>query len=64
MLLTLLITARHQVDLQRTFSVVGPSVWNGPPLAQRFLPWVYSDTFYSSLKTVPFSHAGFGSTSE
>src|SRR6218665_2666921 len=35
----------------RAFSVVGPSVWNGLPLALRFLPRVHSDTFYSSLKT-------------
>src|SRR6218665_279861 len=33
-------------------SVVGPSVWNGLPLAQQLLPRVLSDTFYCSLKLV------------
>jgi len=42
----------------RSFSVVGPSVWNGLPLAQRLLPIVHSDTFYSSLTTVHFNRAG------
>ena len=34
-----------------TFSVVGPTVWNGLPLAQRLHPRILSDTFYSSLTT-------------
>src|SRR6218665_378215 len=34
----------------RAFSVVGPCVGNGLPLAQRLLPRVLSDTFYASLK--------------
>src|SRR6218665_3814015 len=46
------------------FSVVGPSVWNGLPLSQRFLPRILSDTFYSSLKTLLFSRARVGSASE
>src|SRR6218665_2364984 len=29
-----------------SFSVVGPSVWNGLPLAQRLRPRILSDTFY------------------
>ena len=44
----------------RAFSVVGPSVWNGLPLALWLLPRVHSDTFYSSLKTALFSHARVG----
>src|SRR6218665_3901524 len=28
------------------------SLWNGLPLAQRLLPRILSDTFYSSLKTL------------
>src|SRR6218665_159816 len=42
------------------FSVVGPTMWNGLPLSQGLLPRVLSDTFYSSLKTVLFSHARVG----
>src|SRR6218665_216639 len=48
----------------RAFSVVGPSVWNGHPLALRLLPRVLSDTFFSSLKVGLFSHARIGSASE
>src|SRR6218665_529671 len=44
----------------RAFSVVGPSVWNGLPLALRLLPRVHSDVFYSSLKTTLFSRARVG----
>jgi len=36
-------------------------VWNG---LLRLFPWVRSDTFYSILKTVLFSCARIGSTSE
>jgi len=46
------------------FSVVGPSVWNGLPLALRLLPRVHSDGFYSSLKTATFSRARIGSASK
>ena len=48
----------------RAFSVVGPSVWNGLILVLRLLFRVRSDSFYSNLKTVLFSRAGFESTSE
>src|SRR6218665_3191468 len=34
------------------FSVGGPAGWDGVPLAQRLLPRILSDTFYSSLKAV------------
>src|SRR6218665_1877368 len=44
----------------RAFSVVGPSVWNGLPLAQRLLPRILSDTFYSSLKTLLLAVQGSG----
>src|SRR6218665_534190 len=46
------------------FSVVGPSIWNGLPLALRLLPKAHPDAFYSSLKTALFSRAGVGSASE
>src|SRR6218665_4002478 len=45
-------TSTHQT---RSFSVVGPSVWNGLPLALRLLPRVHSDAFISSLRTALFS---------
>jgi len=48
----------------RAFSVVDPFVWNGPLLRLRLLPRFRSDAFYSSLKTVLFSHARVGTTSE
>src|SRR6218665_2816005 len=48
----------------RAFSVVGPSVWNWLHLSQRFFPRILCDTFYSSLKTLLFSHARVGSASE
>src|SRR6218665_120046 len=56
--------ARTSTTQARAFSVVGPSVWNGLSLSQRLLPRILSDTFYSSLKTLPFSHARVGSASE
>ena len=37
--------ARTSTTQARAFSVVGPSVWNGLPLAQRLLPRILSDTF-------------------
>src|SRR6218665_301006 len=46
------------------FSMVGPSVWNGLPLAQRLLLGILSNTFCSSLKTVLFSRARVWSASE
>ena len=39
-------------------------ILNGLSLAQRLLPRILSDTFYSSLKTVLFSCARVGSASE
>jgi len=50
--------------INRAFSVVGPSMWNGLPLLQRLPPRILSDTFYSSLKTLLFSHARVRSASE
>src|SRR6218665_1767082 len=47
--------ARTSTTKARAFSVVGPSVWNGLPLAQRLLPRILSHTFYSTLKTLLFS---------
>src|SRR6218665_3139243 len=56
--------ARPSTTQARAFSVVGPSVWNVLPLAQRLLPRIFSDKFYSSLKTLLFSRARVGSASE
>ena len=56
--------ARASTSQVCAFSLVGPSVWNGLPLAQRLLPRILSDTFYSSLKTVHFSRESVGSASE
>src|SRR6218665_2833126 len=56
--------ARISTRQARAFSVVGPSVWNGLPLALRLLPRVQSDAFYSSLTTALFSRARVGSASE
>src|SRR6218665_2036722 len=56
--------ARTSTTQARAFSVVGPSVWNGLPLSQRLLPRILSDTFYSSLKTLLFTHARVGNASE
>src|SRR6218665_44988 len=44
--------ARTSTTKARAFSMVGPSVWNGLPLAQQLLPRILSHTFYSSLKTL------------
>jgi len=56
--------ARIYTTAVRAFSVVGSSVWNGLPLALRLLSRILSDTFYSSLETLPVSRARFGSASE
>src|SRR6218665_4049879 len=46
------------------FSVVGPLVWNGLPLALRSLPRVFSQKFLQQLKSTLFVRAGVGSASE
>src|SRR6218665_3516957 len=56
--------ARTSTTQARPFSLAGPSVWNGLPLAQRLLPRILSHTFYSNLKTLLFSRARIGSASE
>src|SRR6218665_2538468 len=61
---TLCFFCPYSTSQARAFSVVGPSLWNGLPLAQRMLPKVLSDTYYSSLKTVLFSRARVASASE
>ena len=43
--------ARTSTRQAHAFSVVGPCVWNGLPLALQLLPRVHSDAFYPSLKT-------------
>ena len=55
----------HTSTMQnRAFSVVGPLVWNGLPLALRSLPRVFSQKFLQQLKITLFGHAGVRSASE
>src|SRR6218665_2108433 len=56
--------ARTSIMQSRAFSVVGPLVWNGLPLALRSLPRVFSQKFLQQLKTTLFGRAGVGSASE
>ena len=56
----LLFVSSARTSTTRAFSVVGPSVWNWLPLSQRLLPRIFSDTFYSSLKTLLFAVQGSG----
>src|SRR6218665_53865 len=56
--------ARTSTMQSRAFSVVGPLVWNGLPLALRSLPGVFSQKFLQQLKTTLFGRAGVGSASE
>src|SRR6218665_2459355 len=57
--------ARTSAMQSRTFSVVGPVVWNGLPLALRSLPRLFSQKFLQQLKTTLFSRAaGVGGASE
>src|SRR6218665_399936 len=56
--------ARTSTMQSWAFSVVGPLVWNGLPLALRSLPRVFSLKFLQQLKTTLFGRAGVGSASE
>src|SRR6218665_1388705 len=58
--------ARTSIMQSRAFSVVGPFLWNGLPLALRSLPRVglFSQKFLQQLKTTLFGRAGVGSASE
>src|SRR6218665_1792772 len=56
--------ARTSIMQSRAFSVVGPMVWNGLPLALRSLPRVFSQKFLQQLKTTLFGRAGVESASE
>src|SRR6218665_1391327 len=56
--------ARTSTTQSRAFSVVGPLVWNGLPLALQSLPRVFSQKFLQQLKTTLFGPAGVGSASE
>src|SRR6218665_3195007 len=56
--------ARTSTMQSRAFSVVGPLVWNGLPLALRSPPRVFSQKFLQQLKTTLFGRAGVGSASE
>ena len=47
-----------------TFSVFGPLVWNGLPLALRSLPREFSLKFFQQLKTTLIGRAGVGHASE
>src|SRR6218665_2522209 len=55
---------RNLQTLNRAFSVVGPLVWNGLPLALRSLPKVFSQKFLQQLKTTLFFRAGVEGVSE
>ena len=52
--------ARTSTMQSRAFSMVGPLVWNGLPLALRSLPRVFSQEFLQQLKTTLFGRAGLG----
>src|SRR6218665_2053781 len=52
--------ARTSIMQSRAFSVVGPLVWNGLPLALRSLPRVSSQKFLQQLKTTLFGRAVVG----
>src|SRR5688572_31628700 len=52
--------ARTALRQHRAFSVAGPMVWNGLPLALRLMPRVHSDAFSCSLKTILFSRSWVG----
>src|SRR6218665_1624981 len=56
--------ARTSTMQSGAFSVVGPLVWNGIPLALRSLPRVFSQKFLQQLKAALFGRAGVGSASE
>src|SRR6218665_428509 len=56
--------ARTAIKQHRTFSIVGPSLWNSLPPEIRSLPWDLSSSFYKLLKTFIFARAWAGSTSE
>src|SRR6218665_2972549 len=56
--------ARTSTMQSRAFSVVGPLLWNGLPLALRSLPRVFSQKFLQQLKTTLFGRSGVGSASE
>ena len=47
-----------------SFSVVGPSTWNGVPSELRIFNRTTSPAFFSHLKTALFDHAAVGSASE
>src|SRR6218665_255007 len=56
--------ARTSTMQSRAFSVVGPLVWNGLPLALASLPRVFSQKFLQQLTTTLFGRSGAGSASE
>jgi len=56
--------ARTFAMQRQAFSVVGPLVRNGLPLALRSLPRVFSLKFLQHLKATLFGRAGVGSASE
>src|SRR6218665_1789972 len=56
--------ARTSTMQSRAFSVAGPFLWNGLPLALWSLPRAFSQKFLQQLKTTLFGHTGVGSASE
>src|SRR6218665_3931578 len=53
--------ARTSTMQSRAFSVVGPLVWNGLPLALQSLRRVFSQKFLQQLKTTLFGRVGSAS---
>jgi hypothetical protein len=56
--------ARTATMQLRSFSVVGPTLWNGLPTSLRSLAYDSSRSFYKCLKTYLFDQAWTGSASE
>src|SRR6218665_2481159 len=56
--------ARTAIKQHRTFSIVGPSVWNSLPSEIRSLSRDLPGSFYKLLKTFIFARAWAGSVSE
>src|SRR5688572_26108968 len=56
--------SRTTIKQRRSFSVAGPTTWNGLPVALRLVPRGHTTTFFVNLKTVLFSRGWTGSASE
>jgi len=56
--------SRTVIRQRRTFSVAGPTAWNGLPVALRLKPMEQSALFISGLKTTLFDRGWAGSAPE